>query len=53
MNESRNTRTDRVNDRQDGRNQRLVTCNRTARKYSDKYWNGNGYYWSGEYDGGW
>ena len=59
-----NNRTDRVNDRQDGRNHRVDsrqdgmnhrvdTRNKTARKYADNYWNGNGYYWSGGYYGGW
>ena len=62
--EAINNRTDRVTDRQDGRNHRVDSRqdgmnhrvderNKTARKYSDKYWNGNGYYWSGGYYGGW
>ena len=62
--EAINNRTDRVTDRQDGHNHRVDSRqdgmnhrvderNKTARKYSDKYWNGNGYYWSGGYYGGW
>ena len=45
--------TDRVNSRQDGMNHRVDERNKTARKYADKYWNGNGYSWNGGYYGGW
>lgn len=62
--EAINNRTERLNDRQDGRNHRVDSRqdginhrvderNKTARKYADKYWNGNGYHWSGGYYGGW
>lgn len=47
------SRTDRVDHRQDGMNHRVDERNETARKYADKYWNGNGYHWSGGYYGGW
>ena len=47
------SRTDRVDHRQDGMNHRVDERNKTARKYADKYWNGNGYHWSGGYYGGW
>ena len=46
-------RTDRTDLRQEGMNHRVDTRNKTASKYADKYWNGNGYHWSGGYYGGW
>ena len=46
-------RTDRTDLRQEGMNHRVDTRNKTASKYADKYWNGNGYHRSGGYYGGW
>ena len=53
VNSRQDGRTDRVDSRQDGMNHRVDERNKTARKYADKYWNGNGYSWNGGYYGGW